>query len=113
MTQESKDAPLCSFCGKSFKESKKLIAGPGVYICDSCIVICKKILDKELGVKTCGGEVTAKEIKQRIALLRKLRAGEEISENDYNARLKDLLNLMQSPGYNRRKSRSGATRRKR
>jgi ATP-dependent Clp protease ATP-binding subunit ClpX len=39
---------MCSFCGKSQAEVKKLIAGPGVYICDSCIVACKTILDKEV-----------------------------------------------------------------
>ena len=39
---------MCSFCGKSHSEVRKLIAGPGVYICDSCISLCKGILDKEL-----------------------------------------------------------------
>ncbi len=39
---------MCSFCGKSHAEVRKLIAGPGVYICDSCITVCKGILDKEL-----------------------------------------------------------------
>jgi ATP-dependent Clp protease ATP-binding subunit ClpX len=39
---------LCSFCGKSHAEVKKLIAGPGVYICDNCITLCKSVLDKEL-----------------------------------------------------------------
>jgi ATP-dependent Clp protease ATP-binding subunit ClpX len=39
---------MCSFCGKSHAEVKKLIAGPGVYICDGCINVCKNILDKEL-----------------------------------------------------------------
>jgi len=38
---------LCSFCGKSHAEVRKLIAGPGVYICDNCIGVCKAILDKE------------------------------------------------------------------
>jgi ATP-dependent Clp protease ATP-binding subunit ClpX len=38
---------MCSFCGKSHAEVRKLIAGPGVYICDSCITVCKNILDKE------------------------------------------------------------------
>jgi ATP-dependent Clp protease ATP-binding subunit ClpX len=38
---------VCSFCGKSHAEVKKLIAGPGVYICDSCVVLCKNVLDKE------------------------------------------------------------------
>lgn len=40
---------MCSFCGKSHAEVRKLIAGPGVYICDSCVQVCKTILDKELG----------------------------------------------------------------
>ncbi|MDX1952487.1 MAG: ATP-dependent Clp protease ATP-binding subunit ClpX [Verrucomicrobiota bacterium] len=39
---------LCSFCGKSHAEVKKLIQGPGVYICDNCVVVCKNVLDKEL-----------------------------------------------------------------
>ena len=39
---------MCSFCGKSHSEVRKLIAGPGVYICDNCINVCKGILDKEL-----------------------------------------------------------------
>jgi hypothetical protein len=39
---------MCSFCGKSHVEVQKLIAGPGVYICDSCINTCSGILDREL-----------------------------------------------------------------
>src|ERR1700731_1307197 len=39
---------MCSFCGKSHAEVRKLISGPGVYICDNCINVCKGILDKEL-----------------------------------------------------------------
>lgn len=43
---------LCSFCGKSHAEVRKLIAGPGVYICDNCITLCKSVLDKELSAET-------------------------------------------------------------
>ncbi len=43
---------LCSFCGKSHSEVKKLIAGPGVYICDNCVVLCKNVLDKEFSAQT-------------------------------------------------------------
>src|SRR5215471_12724890 len=43
---------LCSFCGKSHAEVKKLIAGPGVYICDNCVILCKQVLDKELATQT-------------------------------------------------------------
>lgn len=40
---------LCSFCGKSQSEVRKMIAGPGVYICDGCVSVCKTIIDRELG----------------------------------------------------------------
>jgi len=40
---------MCSFCGKSHSEVKKLIAGPAVYICDECIQVCYSIMEKELG----------------------------------------------------------------
>ena len=43
---------LCSFCGKSQRQVKKLIAGPGVYICDECIDLCNEIIDEELTEKT-------------------------------------------------------------
>ena len=42
---------LCSFCGKSHSEVRKLIAGPGVYICDNCVTLCKSVLDKEFAVE--------------------------------------------------------------
>ncbi|NER06261.1 MAG: AAA family ATPase, partial [Okeania sp. SIO3C4] len=38
----------CSFCGKSQEQVRKLIAGPGVYICDECLELCNEILDEEL-----------------------------------------------------------------
>jgi ATP-dependent Clp protease ATP-binding subunit ClpX len=43
---------LCSFCGKSHAEVRKLIAGPGVYICDNCVQLCKQVLDKEFATQT-------------------------------------------------------------
>jgi len=42
---------MCSFCGKSHAEVRKLIAGPGVYICDNCIILCKNVLDRELQIQ--------------------------------------------------------------
>ncbi|WP_125612509.1 ATP-dependent Clp protease ATP-binding subunit ClpX [Specibacter cremeus] len=45
---ESTDLLKCSFCGKSQKQVRKLIAGPGVYICDECIELCNEIIDEEL-----------------------------------------------------------------
>ncbi len=49
----------CSFCGKSQKQVKKLIAGPGVYICDECIDLCNEIIEEELAE---GTEVTFEEL---------------------------------------------------
>ena len=46
---ESGDLLKCSFCGKSQKQVRKLIAGPGVYICDECIELCNEIIEEELG----------------------------------------------------------------
>ena len=37
---------MCSFCGKSLAEGRKLIPGPGVYICDNCVILCKNVLDR-------------------------------------------------------------------
>ena len=45
---ESGDLLKCSFCGKTQKQVKKLIAGPGVYICDECIDLCNEIIEDEL-----------------------------------------------------------------
>ena len=47
-TGDGADLLKCSFCGKSQKQVKKLIAGPGVYICDECIELCNEIIDEEL-----------------------------------------------------------------
>jgi ATP-dependent protease Clp ATPase subunit len=48
---ESGDRLNCSFCGKSQSKVEKLIAGPGVYICDECVVLCMEILNEE-GLET-------------------------------------------------------------
>ena len=53
------DLLKCSFCGKSQKQVKKLIAGPGVYICDECIDLCNEIIEEELSE---GAEVTLDEL---------------------------------------------------
>lgn len=45
---ESAELLKCSFCGKSQKQVRKLIAGPGVYICDECIELCNEIIEEEL-----------------------------------------------------------------
>ena len=54
---------MCSFCGKSHSEVRKLIAGPQVYICDSCVMVCKSVLDKEF-------KSTVKASAKKLNLLR-------------------------------------------
>ena len=67
---------MCSFCGKSHSEVKKLIAGPGVYICNECIEVCANILEKELGGTPSKGKTPAEKpgfkIPAPAAILAKL-----------------------------------------
>jgi ATP-dependent Clp protease ATP-binding subunit ClpX len=49
---EGADLLKCNFCGKSQKQVRKLIAGPGVYICDECIGLCNEIIEEELNQST-------------------------------------------------------------
>ena len=50
--QKNDNQKICSFCGKNADFARRLIAGPGVYICDECVNVCKKILDEEDDVIT-------------------------------------------------------------
>jgi ATP-dependent Clp protease ATP-binding subunit ClpX len=62
------DAHLkCSFCGKSQDQVRKLIAGPGVYICDECIDLCNEILDEELVEGQSHGNRPAGETSRKTA----------------------------------------------
>ena len=63
------DNLFCSFCGKSQKEVKKLIAGPAVYICDECIQLCSEIIEEETEKEAGSGLqtlLTPKEIKAKL-----------------------------------------------
>ncbi len=57
---------MCSFCGKSHSEVRKLIAGPGVYICNECIDVCASILEKEMGGAPPKGKTAAEKSGFRI-----------------------------------------------
>ncbi len=74
---DSSDLLKCSFCGKSQKQVKKLIAGPGVYICDECIELCNEIIEEELAEQ---GEIRFDELprpKQIHAFLDEYVIGQE------------------------------------
>ena len=70
-------SPECSFCGKAQHQVVKLIAGPGVYICDECIDLCNDIIVEEVGrrpktVLDTAIESAAKEAREAVERLRVL-----------------------------------------
>ncbi|MHA6524465.1 ATP-dependent Clp protease ATP-binding subunit ClpX [Tessaracoccus sp. G1721] len=62
---ESSDLFKCNFCGKSQKQVKKLIAGPGVYICDECIGLCNEIIEEEFPEPSDAGTLATELPKPR------------------------------------------------
>ena len=62
---ENSELLKCSFCGKSQRQVKKLIAGPGVYICDECIELCNEIIEEELSTNE---EVTFTELPKPMEI---------------------------------------------
>ena len=67
----------CSFCGKSQEQVRKLIAGPGVYICDECVELCNEILDEELMEE--GTPVSASTARSEAKPVKKRNRSEKIS----------------------------------
>ncbi|KAB1502369.1 ATP-dependent Clp protease ATP-binding subunit ClpX [Corynebacterium sp. 320] len=64
---DSTDLLKCSFCGKSQKQVRKLIAGPGVYICDECIELCVEIIEEEFSAESTADSTNALPTPRRIA----------------------------------------------
>ena len=71
------DLLKCSFCGKSQKQVKKLIAGPGVYICDECIDLCNEIIEEELAEASELGLVELPKPKKIFEFLEQYVVGQE------------------------------------
>ncbi|MFV2145877.1 ATP-dependent Clp protease ATP-binding subunit ClpX [Isoptericola sp. G70] len=71
------DLLKCSFCGKSQKQVKKLIAGPGVYICDECIDLCNEIIEEELGEATEVGMTELPKPREIFSFLEQYVIGQE------------------------------------
>lgn len=74
---ESSELLKCSFCGKSQKLVRKLIAGPGVYICTECIELCNEIIEEELGEVTEQGEMQLPYPKEIFDFLQEFVVGQE------------------------------------
>ncbi len=74
------DLLKCSFCGKSQKQVKKLIAGPGVYICDECIDLCNEIIEEELAEATEIGLVELPKPREIYDFLEQYIIGQETAK---------------------------------
>jgi ATP-dependent Clp protease ATP-binding subunit ClpX len=74
------DLLKCSFCGKSQKQVKKLIAGPGVYICDECIDLCNEIIEEELAEASELGLVELPKPKEIFEFLEQYVVGQEAAK---------------------------------
>ncbi|MEJ5915258.1 ATP-dependent Clp protease ATP-binding subunit ClpX [Pseudokineococcus sp. 1T1Z-3] len=74
------DLLKCSFCGKSQKQVKKLIAGPGVYICDECIDLCNEIIEEELAEATELGLVELPKPREIFDFLEEFIVGQDAAK---------------------------------
>jgi ATP-dependent Clp protease ATP-binding subunit ClpX len=74
------DLLKCSFCGKSQKQVKKLIAGPGVYICDECIDLCNEIIEEELAEASELGLVELPKPREIFDFLEQYVVGQETAK---------------------------------
>lgn len=82
----------CSFCGKTQEQVRKLVAGPGVYICDECIELCTEIVEEELGTEE---EVEFKDVpkpKEIRDILDEYVIGQEDAKNRYPLRYTTITN---------------------
>ena len=77
---EGGDLLKCSFCGKSQKQVKKLIAGPAVYICDECIDLCNEIIEEELGESVNLGWDELPKPREIFAFLDQYVIGQEVAK---------------------------------
>ena len=66
---EDKKQLKCSFCGKTQEQVRRLIAGPGVYICDECIELCFEIIEEEFNELPSTNEFSSIPTPKRLKLL--------------------------------------------
>jgi ATP-dependent Clp protease ATP-binding subunit ClpX len=90
----------CSFCGKSQEQVRKLVAGPGVYICDECIELCTEIVEEELGTEE---EMEFKEVpkpKEICEILNDYVIGQEKAKKNLSVAVYNHYKRINSPKSN-------------
>ena len=83
----------CSFCGKPQEQVRKLVAGPGVYICDECIELCSEIVVEELGVEE---EIEFQDIpkpKEILTILDEYVIGQERAKRHWQSQFTITINV--------------------
>jgi len=78
--QNANNEMVCSFCGKTVKEVKRLIAGPGVYICEDCVHLCVDIIEDEIPQEKQDTKINSEELpppKKIKAILDEYVIGQE------------------------------------
>src|SRR5919107_1029678 len=98
---DSNEQLLCSFCGKSQRQVKKLIAGPGVYICDECIDLCNEIIDEELTTPSTFDLENLPKPKEIYSVLQEYVVGQEPAKRTLSVAVYNhykRVQMMQSDG---------------
>ena len=94
---KSKNSCCCSFCGKLSTQVAKLIAGPGVYICDECVIICCEILAKELPEWPKHLRCPSDPLKATYDMLTSMHDAGEIPTQVFHARLAEAVSREYGP----------------
>ncbi|MDS1271110.1 ATP-dependent Clp protease ATP-binding subunit ClpX [Lipingzhangella sp. LS1_29] len=92
------DLLKCSFCGKSQKQVKKLIAGPGVYICDECIDLCNEIIEEELADSSEGNWDSLPKPREIYEFLDSYVIGQEQAKKSLSVAVYNHYKRVQSEG---------------
>ena len=99
---ETADLLKCSFCGKSQKQVKKLIAGPGVYICDECIDLCNEIIDEELSEIVEGESTELPKPREIFEFLDQYVVGQDAAKKSLAVAVYNHYKRIRSPESDRR-----------
>jgi ATP-dependent protease Clp ATPase subunit len=84
---KSKNSCCCSFCGKLSTQVAKLIAGPGIYICDECVIVCGELIAKEMPGWPKFLRCPNDPLRSTYDMLTSMREAGEISEQVFTTRL--------------------------